>query len=50
MKWGLICKPNVKKTVSLTLDISKFLQENDVTILAEEEFAKAVGIEGYTLK
>ena len=50
MKWGLMCKPDVKKSVSLTTDILDFLKETEEEVFAEENFAKTTGIKGYSLK
>ena len=49
MKWGLVCKPRVKKTTSLAKDVYDFLSENG-KVYAEKTFAKEAGIKGYSLK
>lgn len=49
MKWGIVCKPNVKKSISLAKDIYDFLN-NEGEVFAEKNFAKNLEIKGYSLK
>ncbi len=49
MKWGLVCKPKVKRSISLGKDVLKFLVEKD-EVYPEKNFAKETGIKGYSLK
>jgi len=49
MKWGLVCKPKVKKSISLAKDIYDFLSEEG-GVFAERTFAKNLEIKGYSLK
>lgn len=49
MKWGLICKPNVKKSISLAKDIYDFLDKKG-EIFPEKKFAKEKNIKGYSFK
>jgi NAD+ kinase len=48
MKWGLVCKPGVKNTISLAKDIYDFLKENG-DVLAEKNFAEEMNLKGYSL-
>jgi len=45
MKWGLVCKSNNKKSISLGEEIHGFLCENG-DVFAEEKFAKEVKVKG----
>ena len=47
MKWGLICNHNIKKAVSLGVEIYEFLK-NKGEVLAEEEFAKKNKLKGFS--
>ena len=49
MKWGLICKYNNKKSISLGEEVYDFLSENG-EVFAEEGFAKKVKIKGFSLE
>jgi len=49
MKWGLVCKSNNKKSISLGEEIHGFLCENG-DVFAEEKFAKEVKVKGYSLE
>jgi NAD+ kinase len=49
MKWGLICKPNVKKSISLAKDVYDFLS-GEGEVFAEKNFAKEAEIKGYSLE
>jgi len=49
MKWGLVCKPKVEKSISLAKDIYAFLSGNG-EVFAEKTFAKEMGIKGYSLE
>ena len=49
MKWGLVCKPYVKKTISLTSDIYKFLIEEGEVFL-EKKIANAIGLNGFSME
>lgn len=49
MKWGLICKPNVKRTFSLAKDIYEFLSHNG-EVFAEKNFAEKAEVKGYSLE
>jgi NAD+ kinase len=48
MKWGLACKPNVRKASYVTKEIYKFLSKKD-EVFVEESFAKELKIKGYLL-
>jgi NAD+ kinase len=48
MKWGLACKPNVRKASNVTKEIYKFLSKKD-EVFVEERFAKELKIKGYLL-
>jgi NAD+ kinase len=48
MKWGLACKPNVRKASNVTKEIYKFLSKKD-EVFVEESFAKELKIKGYLL-
>ena len=50
MKWGLVCKPGVPKSVSLAKDIFQFLKESGGDVFVEEHLGDVVGAKGYTLK
>ena len=49
MKWGLVCKPNVKKAFSLAKDVYDFLSR-DGDVFAEKSFADKAKIKGYSLE
>jgi NAD+ kinase len=49
MKWGIVCRHGVKKSLSLGKDIYEFLSENG-DVFAEKSFAKLADIKGYSLK
>jgi len=49
MKWGLICKPNVKKSLSLAKDIYDFLL-NEGEVFPEKILAKELEVNGFSLK
>lgn len=49
MKWGLICKPNVKRTFSVARDVYEFLSGED-EVFAEKSFAEKAGVKGYSLE
>ncbi|MDH7517661.1 MAG: NAD(+)/NADH kinase [Candidatus Thermoplasmatota archaeon] len=49
MKWGLVCKPGAKNTVSLAKDVYDFLKENG-EVFAEKNFAKEMNLKGYSLE
>jgi len=48
MKWGLACKPKVKKASNVAKDIYKFLVKNG-EVFVEECLAKELGVKGYEL-
>lgn len=49
MKWGLVCKPNVKRGFSLAKDVYEFLSRDGV-VFAERSFAEKAEIKGYSLQ
>ena len=49
MKWGLVCKYNNKKSISLGEEVYEFLSENG-EVFAEEGFAKEAEIKGFSLE
>lgn len=49
MNWGIVCKKNVKKAISLAMNVNEFLDENG-NVFAEKSYAKAADLKGYTLK
>ena len=49
MKWGLVCKPKVKKSISLAKDVHDFLSGNG-EVFAEKSFAKEAEVKGYSLE
>jgi len=49
MKWGLVCRADTKKSISLSRTVMDFLVENG-DVFAEEHFAKAVDVKGFSLK
>jgi len=49
MKWGVICKPNAKRAISLSADVCEILQENG-EIYPDENVAQLLNLKGYTLK
>ncbi|MEA2055599.1 MAG: NAD(+)/NADH kinase [Candidatus Thermoplasmatota archaeon] len=49
MKWGVICNPSTKKSISLAKNVYDFLTENGETF-AEKGFAKEANLKGYTFK
>ena len=48
MKWGLACKPKVRKVSSVAKEIYKFLSIDD-EVFVEDSFSKELGIKGYLL-
>lgn len=48
MKWGFICKSNVKKSISLGKEVYEFLIENG-DVFVEKRFADILDIKGYSL-
>lgn len=48
MKWGLACKPKVRKASAVSKEIYRFLSK-DGEVFVEESFAKELGIKGYRL-
>jgi len=49
MKWGLVCKYNNKKSISMGKEVYEFLSENG-EVFAEEGFAKEAKIKGFSLE
>jgi NAD+ kinase len=49
MKWGIVSKPKVKKTMALTKDVIEFLQDKKEEVLLEQECAKQFDEKGYSL-
>ena len=49
MNWGIVCKKNAKKTLSLAQSVNEYLSENG-KVFPEKSFAKSVGFRGFTLK
>ncbi len=49
MNWGIICRPDRKKSVSLARDVFDFLTEKD-TVFCENGVAKALEQKGLSLK
>lgn len=49
MKWGLVCKVNVKKSVSLAKEVHDFLK-GEGEVFAEKSFANKIEIRGYSLE
>ena len=49
MKWGLVCKPNVKKTLSLAREVYDFLITKG-EVFAEKSFAEKAEVKGYSLE
>ncbi len=49
MKWGLVCKPGAKSTISLAKDVYDFLMENG-DVFAEKSFAEETKIKGCSLE
>src|SRR4030042_1625473 len=49
MKWGLVCKPGAKSTISLAKDVYDFLKENG-DVFAEKNFAEETKIKGHSLE
>ena len=48
MKWGIVCNPFVKKTISLTSTVYDFLKEKG-EVFPDKKFAKAISVKGYSL-
>ena len=48
MKWGLACKPKVRKASTVAKEVYKFLNK-DGEVFVEESFAQELGIKGYLL-
>jgi NAD+ kinase len=49
MNWGVICKPGVKRALSLSSDVYDFLKEHG-TVFLDQNVAENLGIKGYALK
>ncbi|UCF12342.1 MAG: NAD(+)/NADH kinase [Thermoplasmatales archaeon] len=49
MNWGIICKPNAKKAVSLAVSVNEFLSENG-KVFAEKSYATYADLKSYNLK
>ncbi len=49
MKWGIVCRPNAKKAISLAKDVNDFLSGNG-EVFPEVGFAKSTDLKGYALK
>jgi len=49
MKWGIVCNPFVKKTISLTGTVYDFLKEKG-EVFPDKKFAKTISVKGYSLK
>jgi len=49
MKWGLICNPSVKRTISLAKDVADFLQQHG-TVFVEESVASEIQHKGSSFK
>lgn len=49
MNWGIVCKTNAKKAISLAINVNKFLSDNG-TVFPEKSFAKSADLKGYNLK
>lgn len=49
MKWGLVCRPDAKKAVSLAQDVYELLVE-DGEVFVEKDLAKVTNRKGYALK
>ena len=49
MNWGIVCRPQAKKSISLAKDVYDFLKENG-DVFPELGFAKAADLKGYSLK
>jgi NAD+ kinase len=47
MKWGIVCKPNAKKAISLAKDTCDFLGEHG-EVFAEDTLASAIKQKGYS--
>jgi NAD+ kinase len=48
MNWGLICRPRVKKAISLSRDIQEFLSDHG-KVFPEQSLAEVLNMKGYTL-
>lgn len=48
MKWGLACKPKVKKASSVAKEVLKFLNKDD-EVFVEQSLANELGTKGYLL-
>jgi NAD+ kinase len=49
MNWGIVCKKNAKKTLSLAQNVNEYLSEHG-KVFPEKSFAKFAGFKGHTLK
>ncbi|MEF8848624.1 MAG: NAD(+)/NADH kinase [Candidatus Thermoplasmatota archaeon] len=49
MKWGLVCKPKVTKSISLAKDVFKLINENGEVFL-EKRIADEIETKGYSFK
>jgi NAD+ kinase len=49
MNWGIVCKPNAKKSISLAKEVYELLSGHG-SVCAEESFAKAIQVPGCTFK
>lgn len=49
IKWGIVCNPFVKKTVTLATSVNDFLKEKG-DVFPEKRFAKAISLKGFSLK
>jgi len=49
MKWGVVCRSDAKKSLSLAETVIEFLQD-DGEVYAEEHLAKSIETKGYSLK
>ena len=49
MKWGVVCRSDAKKSLSLAEMVIDFLKE-DGEVYAEDHFAKSLDIKGHSLK
>jgi len=48
MKWGLACKPKVRKTSAVAKEVYRFLIKNG-EVFVEDGFSKEIGAKGYSL-
>jgi len=49
MKWGIVCKPKAKKSISLAKEVYKFLQ-NYGEVFVEKELARAAELPGFSFQ